>query len=222
MASLLAPALIAPLATLINTLLQQDALALKKLHHLSRLKSTPAPVIEIHCTGPLAWHLFLILADQEIQLRSTYDGEIAAGIHGSAGHLSRLALARDKPRGLLSPGLTLSGDTELIQGLHQLLLDLDIDWETQLASLVGDTMSHQFGRLLRSGREFSHQTVSAMQHNLTEYLQEESRLLPQAEELHYFYREVDDLRLRLDRLQARLESLQEHCPATSSSSPATN
>ncbi|MDT8427834.1 MAG: SCP2 sterol-binding domain-containing protein [Pseudomonadales bacterium] len=208
MAALLAPALIAPLAALLNGLLQQDELALKNLHRLSRLNGTQAPVIELHCTSPLPWRLFLLLAEHEIQLRSTYDGEIAASIHGSAGHFSRLALARSESASLISPGLTLRGDIELIQGLHHLLLSLDIDWEAQLASLLGDTMSHQLGRLLRSGQEFSHQTVKAMQQNLSEYLQEESRLLPQAEELQHFYQEVDELRLRLDRLQARLESLQ--------------
>ena len=104
----------------------------------------------------------------------------------------------------------MTGDTELGQQVKKLFDEMDIDWEGHLAHFTGDVVAHQIGSFVRKGMAFKKQFDESMRQNVTEYLQEELRIVPSRNELDDFFTEVDELSLSVERLQAHVNQLISH------------
>lgn len=113
-------------------------------------------------------------------------------------------------QGVTMPGeqIIIEGDIETGQRFKSLFDGWSTDWEEQLSHYVGDIAAHQIGGLFRQVRDFGQQAASQMTENLTDYLREESQVIPRPEELAVFYTAVDDARDAAARLQARVERLE--------------
>lgn len=96
---------------------------------------------------------------------------------------------------------------ELGQQVKKLFDEMDIDWEGHLAHFTGDVVAHQLGSFMRKGLSFTKRIDESMRQNMSEYLQEELRILPSKNELEDFYKEVDELSLSVERLQAHVNHL---------------
>lgn len=103
--------------------------------------------------------------------------------------------------------LRISGDTGLLQELHGIARDLDIDWESGLAQLLGDTAARQIGEGLRGLFRFARQAAGDIFKNTTTYLRESGQWFPARWQVEDFVEEVQDLRTDIDRLEARLAAL---------------
>ncbi len=103
--------------------------------------------------------------------------------------------------------MEIRGDTDTGQAFQDILSEVDLDWEEPLSRLTGDVIAHQAGKLVHEGRQFIRQACGTLEQDLSEYLQEEARLLPARIEVHYFLDEVDRLRSDTDRLTARVARL---------------
>ena len=68
-------------------------------------------------------------------------------------------------------------------------------------------IAHQVGSLARKATQFINNSSRTLQQDISEYLQEEARLLPARIEVGYFLAEVDQLRADVDRLSERVERL---------------
>jgi len=101
----------------------------------------------------------------------------------------------------------IEGDTETGQHIRDIMNDLDLDWEEQIATLVGDVVGHKIGNVVRGAADWATQTRSTVEQDVSEYLQEESRLLPHREEIGPFLEAVDTLRSDVDRMEARVQRL---------------
>ena len=99
------------------------------------------------------------------------------------------------------------GDSDTGQQFQDMLSAVDWDWEEQLSQLTGDVVAHQAGRLAREAIQFISNSSRTLQQDISEYLQEEARLLPARIEVGYFLEEVDQLRADVDRLSARVDRL---------------
>jgi len=142
-----------------------------------------------------------------IQLLREFDGSADAVISGTPLALARVGIGEE--RGLLFAGeVQISGDVTLGQRFESVLRELDIDWEEQLSHLVGDAAAHQVGNLVRDALQWGAKSVDTLGRDLTEYLQEESRQLPQRDEVNKFLAAVDVLRNDVERLDARVKRLQ--------------
>lgn len=117
-----------------------------------------------------------------------------------------LALAAS--RGRRSRDVVFEGDVGVIQEVRHLFLDLEVDWEEPLATMLGDVFAHQAGNVARGGAAWSRRAGATFLTNLGEYLTEERRLLPTSSELGDFLADVDRLRADGDRLEARLRRLE--------------
>jgi len=202
---MLASIIYTPVEILLNQLLAQDPAAAAKLQELC--PPDTQPVISLFCATPPHWQLHLLLTGSRLQLRSVYDGPVAASVSASGSAFMRLAMAENSRTALFSPDIVLAGDTHLIQALFETLRNLDFDWEYYMESVTGGVLTHQLSKAVDSARQWSGEFSDSMRSNLQEYLHEESRLLPQQTEMEEFYSGVDELRLRLDRLEARLQRL---------------
>ncbi len=154
--------------------------------------------------------LFVCPADDRIQILEQYLGEVDTTVSGSLSALGQTMLAPDSDRA--EDKLRIEGDTQTGRQFQRLFQQLDIDLEEKLAQLTGDVLAHKIGRLFRSSRDWTRQSLETFRLNLEEFLQEETRDLPATAEAEIFYHQVDDLRNDVDRLQARIERLVNAAP----------
>ncbi|AHE68366.1 ubiquinone biosynthesis accessory factor UbiJ [Legionella oakridgensis] len=174
---------------------------------LPKLQALEGKAIEVIIT-PLNVNFFIYFSQGELQLLSDYNGHIDTIIHSSPLGLIRLSvLPASKVRSLFNDQIKVSGDVELGQEVKKLFDELDIDWEGHLAQFTGDVVAYQVGSFFRRGLTFKRRTVESLQQNITEYLQEELRMVPPREEMNDFFKEVDDLSLRVERLAAHVNQL---------------
>lgn len=153
-----------------------------------------------------------------LQLFGAYDAEPDCLIQGSPLGLARLGMAERKETSLVSGEVEISGDTALAQDFSAALARLNVDWEEQLAQVIGDPFARQVGNRVRDAEHWSRRTSASMTANLTEYLQEERRLLPTRYEVEAFLNQVDTLRDDVERLAARIEQLAKRARETGLSS----
>jgi ubiquinone biosynthesis protein UbiJ len=123
--------------------------------------------------------------------------------------LLRLGGADVRPELFGSGDLEISGDVELGRRFQRTMEDLEIDWEERLARIVGDVAAHELGNLLRGARAWQARSLHSLGEDLSEYLQEEARVLASRNRVEAFLREVDRVCTDADRLEARLRRLQE-------------
>ncbi|WP_250659261.1 ubiquinone biosynthesis accessory factor UbiJ [Alkalimarinus coralli] len=135
------------------------------------------------------------------------DSEIDVTIEGSPLSLSRLVFEDDKNSLVRSGDIKLLGNAEVAQRFQSLLAELNIDWESALADIIGDIPAHFIGQKLRQGFSWGKQAQQSLTANIEEHLHEESRLLPNRIELQEQFAQIDQLRLSTERLEARLAKL---------------
>ena len=125
-------------------------------------------------------------------------------MRGSA--VSLLALVRDPHDG--GDRVSFNGDLGFVRDVRRLLASLDIEWEEQLAGIVGTKTARRLGATGRRFRTWADESRQSMESGMAEYLTEESRLLPTRAEAGIFLSAVDRLREDADRLAARLQRLE--------------
>lgn len=198
-------ALLAASESLINGLLALDpegAIALAPLQ---------GRVLRVELMG-LGLHLYLVPEAQALRLFGNYDAEPDCLVRATPAALLGMAMAHHREDEVFHGAVSIDGDNGLAQAIGQVFSDLDIDWEEQIAKLVGDGLAQRIGAQARSARQWGARTSSVLNEDLHDYLIEEGRVLPSKPEMQTFLDEVDRLRDDVARLEARLERLQERAP----------
>lgn len=193
--------LTAVLETAFNAWLKLDGEA------LPRLQALQGRIIAFHITNP-SLRLYFIPASDGVQVLSHYDREPDVTLTGSALAFMRLSGAEDSAKAMLENRIQVDGNMGIAEQFSGIINDLDIDWEELLSHAVGDIAAHQAGQLARGGKGWLDDTARAMRMNTSEYLQEESRLLPAEAEISVYMNKIDALRSDTDRIAARIQRLQ--------------
>jgi ubiquinone biosynthesis protein UbiJ len=154
--------------------------------------------------------LYFIPGQGRLQVFGAYDAEPDCLLRGTPVALATLGMAHAKEDALFNGQVEIEGDTALAHRFGNLLANLDIDWEEQLARLTGDPFAHALGSRVRSVSRWGQGSLATLGQDFTEYLQEEGRLLPSRYELESFLTEVDRLRDDGERLAARVNRLRRH------------
>jgi len=194
-----ASTLAAALETALELYLKQDPDALRRCTVLE------GKVIALEFTG-LDLSLYFIPGTNGILVAGHYEGEVDTRLRGSPFGFAKLMLG-SRENALFEGAVEIQGDTEAGQQFQDILSTVDWDWEEQLSQVTGDVIAHQTGNLARKATQFINDSRSTLQQDVSEYLQEEARLLPGRIELGYFLEEVDQVRSDIDRLSARVERL---------------
>ena len=142
-----------------------------------------------------------------VDLLGHFEDEPDCQLSGTPAALLQLMLADNKQALLHDGSIKIDGDVHLAQNLQSILADLELDWEAQLAQLMGDLPAHQLANQLRGLFTWGKQAADSMTMNLEEYLHEEIRLTPPRAEVEAFYQQVHNLQLATDRLEARINRL---------------
>lgn len=150
---------------------------------------------------PLEISVFLTLTPSGVQLLKERPEIIDTKIKGTPMVFFQSSM------GKIPKGLIIEGNVELGKDLSDVLRQVDIDWEGEAAKVIGDVPAYQIGKITRQAKKFFQQAATSLQENLTEYLQEEARLLPSRLLLTDFYQDVDQLRNDVERLAIRINNL---------------
>lgn len=161
-------------------------------------------VLAIKFTAPDCT-LYLVPSEQGLDLRGHYEGDITTQLQGSVAAM--ITLLKSDRVNLKDSGVQIIGSTHFIAELQQILKQVDIDWEEILTQVLGDVVGHQGAEILRAKISWSADRAHNIQRLTSEFLTQELRALPSKPELQYFYQQVDDVRLDVDRAEARLQQL---------------
>ena len=191
-------AALAAAETLLNNAVQHDPatrLALQKL---------AGKVLHVQMTQPQL-DIYLCLRSDAIDVQ----GQCALPVHCQVrGALTDLVkLVGGEQVSLAGSGVQVTGQTQLLLDLKQILANVDIDWEDWLASYLGDEITGPLASGLRRVARFGKSQMRDAQLQLEPYLTEELQLLPSRTALADFSEAVDQLAMATDRLEARLHAL---------------
>jgi len=191
---------LAALETTINRYLALDP------EGAARITDLQGKVILIEVTG-FDTRLYVIPGPAGVHLYGDYAGTPDCILRAAPLALTRLGVSRRKADRLFSGEVRIEGDTHLAQAFGDFLSDLEVDWEEQLARLVGDVAAYRIGSRIRAAGHWGRRTADTLTEDVKEYLQEEARLLPGRYEVQAFLDEVDLVRDGVERLAARIERL---------------
>ncbi len=180
----------------------------------AELATLDGSVFALHCSAPEV-EVFLQPTGEGLRLMGVYDGEVTTRVSGRASDFADLVTASDPAATLINGELALEGDSAPLLELQRILAALDMDWEAPLVDTLGDVAGHQLAQTLRALAGWGNQASRSLVRQFDEYIHEEARLTPPRLELEDFYRDVQDLVMRVDRLQSltgrfrrRLQKLQ--------------
>lgn len=108
----------------------------------------------------------------------------------------------------LPAGLSISGDTELLQRFNAVLARVGFDPEELAAKLLGDGAAHRVVGGLRKLFGWSRHAAQRLSQDAAEYLSEETGDLARRGDVEEWMHGVDALREGTDRLEARLARLE--------------
>ena len=193
---MLPAALLAAAQRSIEAALQRDALTAKRLGSLS------GKVILVSAREP-SWQLYLLPANGSIQLRAEYAGESDCKLSAPSSVLAKLLISNDRKALLQNPELELTGDSQVLINLQNIISDLRLDGEAELARWLGPVPAHAIGNLLRRSHQWGKDSRDSLRLTLGEYLTEQSRPLVGNAEARASAELLHEMRLQLDRLEAR-------------------
>lgn len=195
--------LLAGMEKTLNALLARDPAAPMRLRRLTgkrilvRVESPPLTLaIHFHAQG-------LDLIRQPEAAEEAFD----AIVELDSDTLSALISGASAEQLMFQGKLSVRGQTALLEAARELLLDLDLDWEGELACWVGDQPAHTLAEGLRSLGNWGIRTQRELRADIAEYVFEEARLLPGRHQLEILRDHLTEIEVATDRIEARLERL---------------
>lgn len=167
------------------------------------LKKIGNKSITLHLTG-LGLRLHFFIRENNIEILNQYDGTLDAEINIAP--ITFLSLI-NTPNTTEKQVFDISGDEALADNFLNLLPLLKIDWEKQLSKITGGVIASQAGSQFRRYKNEQQRNWQSMQDNVSEYLQEETQLLPGKYEFDDMQESNEQLRQKLSGLEQRVEAL---------------
>jgi len=186
----------------------QQALALDPFA-LNALQKHTGKSVYIECTDP-AIGIVICINELGVSLANFSDQHTDSHLKGELAAYIELLSAQDKVSTLINGNLRLKGDTQWLLDIQKILQDLNLDWEFQLAKLIGDLPAHWLGKLSRDAFSWISSTRPIFWRHLQEFIQEESKLAPNNTEIEQFIDQVQQLHEQAERLEARLKQVTQH------------
>ena len=168
----------------------------------SGLRALSGCAFLINITEPSLTVYLVIDTTGQPRLQSIYEGEITTSVSGTASDFFVLILSEDPGTELINSPLEISGESNRLLEISQILKNLDLDWEASLTEYLGDITSHRIGSLVRRVHQWNKLIKDSLLRQIREYIHEEARLSPSKLELEDFYTDTQKLRLAADRLDS--------------------
>lgn len=177
-------------------------------------------VIAFHLKPFDRW-LYLCPTREDVQILTEISGEPDVTFHGTLSAFIQVSLHPGDTGTIRKSGLVIDGDMAIAQDFQALSAALGIDWQRFLSRYLGEQLAGSTLDILRSGRDWLKQSAKALESDVSEYLREEARWLPDASQIDPHLDAVDGLRADIDRLAARIARLESTLGSRASPSPKT-
>lgn len=169
------------------------------------MSNTALGSIKIIITQPKLIYFINLSADDNITLSTEPLFSVATTITGSS--KSFLILLLTKQANLaIKTGLEVSGNLNLAEKLQTRLFNYTIDWQAQLEKIFDPAVTYhiqQLGNWLKNNyTDFKDSLV----HSIADYLLYENQLLVKKDNMDAYLKEIDQLRLAVDRIEARINN----------------
>ena len=199
--SVITRSLAAAVESALNGYLRQDAASRGRMRALEG----KAVAVELRA---LDTTLYFVTGPDHVRVHDHLDRPVDAALIGTPLGLLRAATSVDETGTAATGVIEIMGDTETAQAFSRLLTSVEIDWEEHLSRACGDTIAHKTVTTLRELRRWSLRTLRTLGEDAGDYLREETRLLPDRDEIDVWSEAVDTLRANTDRMQKRLERVE--------------
>lgn len=103
--------------------------------------------------------------------------------------------------------LDLTGDAKVAQQFANIAENLDIDWQSELASHIGDVPTHkliQLSKRVAQKAQFASQQIKA---DASEYIVHEKRLVVTHSQIEHFNQQVSNVDQQVNELEQRISKL---------------
>jgi len=146
-------------------------------------------------------------SNNELFVSESTQQPITASINGNLKDFLSALATEHSSDAIFKGQLNFTGDVNTAKQFQTFAQSLNIDWQEPLAQLFGDPVGHTIASGITKLSEWLIDTGKIVQTDISEYLQEESRVTPSESEQQHFFQQVDQLRSRADRLNARFNQL---------------
>ena len=168
----------------------------------SGLRALSGCAFLINITEPSLTVYLVIDSTGQPRLQSSYEGAITTSVSGTGSDFFVLILSEDPGTELINSPIEISGESNRLLEISQILKNLDLDWEASLTEYLGDITSHHIGSSVRRVHQWNKLIKDSLLRQIREYIHEEARLSPSKLELEDFYTDTQKLRLAADRLDS--------------------
>lgn len=151
--------------------------------------------------------IYLASRDGRLHALAETDQEPAAILTGSPAAFMHIGFASIRGKPPTNAQIEIAGNQETGHAFLTIMEKLSIDWEEQLSKLTGDMVAHQAGNAARQAIQNADNMRVTLQNNLSEYLQEELRVLPTRIEIRNFSADITDMESRVQSLEKRIYQL---------------
>lgn len=130
-------------------------------------------LVRLYAQDP-AFEIFIELGERcRVLYHSRATPDVALG--GSLTAWLALARSADKVAELVNGELTITGDSRILLSLGELAGELDIDWEAQLAEVIGDVPAVLASRTLRNAAQVGGEAAGVARQLLDDFIEQHDR-----------------------------------------------
>ncbi|MDZ7839954.1 MAG: SCP2 sterol-binding domain-containing protein [Gammaproteobacteria bacterium] len=170
-----------------------------------RIRELDGRVVEVVFTG-LEQTLCVAIDQGAVLFCRTAEREPDLRLTGTPIAFARYVMAPDRVE-ITESGIKIEGDIGLAQRFTGILRRLDIDWEEWASRYVGDVLAYRAGRFAEEFRGWARHGSRQFRQDVSEYLQEELRVLAPRERVTRLMNDVDTTRSDVERLEQRIRRL---------------
>jgi len=152
----------------------------------------------------LKFPIYFKVENNRLKVYSVLEEKVDAKIKSSIPVLFKMAVTGSDET-LLGSGTEMSGNMDVGRQFRNIFKNMAIDWEEIVSKYTGDIVAHRLGNGVRDLRRWMGNSAEIIKRDVTEYLQEESLLLPAKYEIENYIQQVDEIRQAADRAEARLK-----------------
>ena len=150
--------------------------------------------------------LFQPTADA-IKVFANGDESADVAVKGRAINLLRLGLGADPQQLIQEKLVEIDGDMLTLQAFQTIMQIMDFDWQGKLTPIIGDTATRIIAKPISKTKAWCHNSRQSTQKDISEYLQEEKKILPPREAVEDFFDDIAELCDAVDRLDAKVNIL---------------
>lgn len=171
----------------------------------ARIAALDGRTVEVTLAG-IEQTVYVGIEGERVLLYGTQEVQPDLRLRGTPIAFARYVMAPDRVE-IADSGIKIEGDVGLAQRFVGVLREIDIEWEEWASRYVGDVVAYRAGRFAESLRDWVSTSGRQVRQDVTEYLQEEARLLARRERVERLMDDIDEIRSDVERLAQRIQRL---------------